>query len=108
MDYGKTEDAALLEQLRSRYTSFHVTVICSVKLHPTSSTSVWASLLIFAFPTDFTKPVRISCVSDLGIFVSSARPYMIGTTFRNRTLDDLDVTIEAAGLANSVVVQRWA
>lgn len=36
------------------------------------------------------------------------RPYTIGTTFPNRTLDDLDVTIEAASLANSVVVQRWA
>lgn len=36
------------------------------------------------------------------------RPYTIGTTFPNRTLDDDSVTIEGAGLVNSVVVQRWA
>jgi hypothetical protein len=35
------------------------------------------------------------------------RPYTIGTTFPNRTLDDDTQTIEAAGLNNSVVVQRW-
>ncbi|KAG6833316.1 hypothetical protein H0H87_008948 [Tephrocybe sp. NHM501043] len=35
------------------------------------------------------------------------RAYTIGTTFPNRTLDDLDATIEGAGLVNSVVVQRW-
>jgi UBX domain-containing protein 1 len=35
------------------------------------------------------------------------RPYSIGTTFPNRTLDDNAATIEGAGLANSVVVQRW-
>ncbi|KAG6887996.1 hypothetical protein C0995_011101 [Termitomyces sp. Mi166 len=51
-------------------------------------------------------------VSDLRNFINAARPenttrpYTIGTTFPSRTLDDLDVTIEAAGLANSVVVQR--
>ncbi|KAG6826516.1 hypothetical protein H0H92_015509 [Tricholoma furcatifolium] len=33
-----------------------------------------------------------------------SRAYTIGTTFPNRTLDDLDATIEAAGLVNSVVV----
>ncbi|KAG6885699.1 hypothetical protein C0992_004961 [Termitomyces sp. T32_za158] len=53
-------------------------------------------------------------VSDLRNFINAARPenmtrpYTIGTTFPNRTLDDLDATIEAASLANSVVVQRWA
>lgn len=36
------------------------------------------------------------------------RPYTIGTTFPNRTLDDNSATIESAGLSNSVVVQRWA
>ncbi|KAI0764262.1 hypothetical protein BD413DRAFT_615967 [Trametes elegans] len=36
-----------------------------------------------------------------------ARPYVIMTTFPNRTLEDETQTIEAAGLANSVVVQRW-
>ncbi|KAG6908230.1 hypothetical protein DXG01_005623 [Tephrocybe rancida] len=45
---------------------------------------------------------------------TSARPenltraYTIGTTFPNRTLDDMNATIEGAGLVNSVVVQRWA
>ena len=37
-----------------------------------------------------------------------ARPYTIGTTFPNRTLEDNTQSIEAAGLVNSVVVQRWA
>lgn len=37
-----------------------------------------------------------------------ARVYTIGTTFPNRTLEDNTQTIEAAGLANSVIVQRWA
>jgi len=36
------------------------------------------------------------------------RAYTIGTTFPNRTLTDDQATIEGAGLANSVVVQRWA
>lgn len=38
---------------------------------------------------------------------NNARPYTIGTTFPNRILDDDSMTIEAAGLVNSVVVQRW-
>ncbi|OBZ73369.1 UBX domain-containing protein 1 [Grifola frondosa] len=38
---------------------------------------------------------------------NSARPYTIGTTFPNRTLDDDTQTIQAAGLLNSVIVQRW-
>ncbi|KAH9992548.1 SEP-domain-containing protein [Russula compacta] len=52
-------------------------------------------------------------VGDLRSFINAsrpennARPYTIGTTFPNRTLDDNSVTIEAAGLLNSVVVQRW-
>lgn len=36
-----------------------------------------------------------------------ARPYTIGTTFPNRTLDNDTETVKAAGLANSVIVQRW-
>ena len=36
------------------------------------------------------------------------RPYTIATTFPNKTLDDDSATIQGAGLANSVVVQRWA
>jgi len=36
------------------------------------------------------------------------RPYTIGTTFPNRTLEDGTQSIEQAGLVNSVVVQRWA
>ncbi|KAH9979230.1 hypothetical protein BGW80DRAFT_1275718 [Lactifluus volemus] len=53
-------------------------------------------------------------VRDLRNFINAsrpennARPYTIGTTFPNRTLDDDNVTIEAAGLLNSVIVQRWA
>jgi UBX domain-containing protein 1 len=35
------------------------------------------------------------------------RPYTIGTTFPNRTLDDDFATIQGSGLVNSVVVQRW-
>jgi UBX domain-containing protein 1 len=38
---------------------------------------------------------------------SEQRPYTIGTTFPNKTLDDDAVTIEAGGLKNSVIVQRW-
>ncbi|KAJ6579979.1 SEP domain-containing protein [Mycena vulgaris] len=52
-------------------------------------------------------------VLDLRNFINAARPenltrpYSIGTTFPNRTLDDNAATIQSAGLANSVVVQRW-
>ncbi|KAJ4001223.1 hypothetical protein F5050DRAFT_1796785 [Lentinula boryana] len=52
-------------------------------------------------------------VSDLRNFINASRPenltrpYTIGTSFPNRTLDDLNATIEQAGLKNSVVVQKW-
>ncbi|KAF8258598.1 ubiquitin-related domain-containing protein [Lactarius quietus] len=52
-------------------------------------------------------------VRDLRSFINASRPenntrpYTIGTTFPNRTLDDDSLTIEAAGLVNSVIVQRW-
>ncbi|KAE9397924.1 SEP-domain-containing protein [Gymnopus androsaceus JB14] len=52
-------------------------------------------------------------VLDLRNFINASRPenltrpYSIGTTFPNRTLDDLNATIEGAGLKNSVVVQKW-
>ncbi|KAJ7454625.1 hypothetical protein B0H11DRAFT_2069234 [Mycena galericulata] len=52
-------------------------------------------------------------VLDLRNFINAARPenltrpYSIGTTFPNRTLDDNKATIESAGLKNSVIVQRW-
>ncbi|KAF9466781.1 hypothetical protein BDZ94DRAFT_1306004 [Collybia nuda] len=52
-------------------------------------------------------------VLDLRNFINASRPenltrtYTIGTTFPNRTLEDNSATIEAAGLQNSVVVQRW-
>ena len=36
-----------------------------------------------------------------------SREYVIMTTFPNKTLEDNGQTIEAAGLVNSVVVQRW-
>jgi len=53
-------------------------------------------------------------VGDIRNFINAsrpennARPYTIGTTFPNRTLEDNSQTIQAAGLVNSVVVQRWA
>jgi UBX domain-containing protein 1 len=37
---------------------------------------------------------------------NSARPYVVQTTLPVRVLDDESQTIEAAGLKNSVVVQR--
>ncbi|KAF8152265.1 hypothetical protein B0H34DRAFT_724522 [Crassisporium funariophilum] len=52
-------------------------------------------------------------VRDLRNFINASRPenrsrpYTIGTTFPNRTLDDNNSTIQGAGLVNSVVVQRW-
>ncbi|KAJ4481221.1 SEP-domain-containing protein, partial [Lentinula aciculospora] len=52
-------------------------------------------------------------VLDLRSFINASRPenltrpYSIGTTFPNRTLGDLNATIEQAGLKNSVVVQKW-
>ncbi|KAJ6626698.1 SEP domain-containing protein [Mycena sp. CBHHK59/15] len=52
-------------------------------------------------------------VLDLRNFINASRPenltrpYSIGTTFPNRTLDDNSATIQSAGLANSVIVQRW-
>ncbi|KAI0321545.1 ubiquitin-related domain-containing protein [Amylostereum chailletii] len=53
-------------------------------------------------------------VQDLRNFINASRPennsrpYTIGTTFPNRTLEDMGATIEGAGLTNSVIVQRWA
>jgi len=40
--------------------------------------------------------------------VNLTRPYTIGTTFPNKTLDDDTQTIKDAGLANSVILQKWA
>jgi len=53
-------------------------------------------------------------VQDIRNFINASRPenltrpYTIGTTFPNRTLEDGTQSIEQAGLVNSVVVQRWA
>ncbi|KAI0667540.1 hypothetical protein C8Q78DRAFT_1105457 [Trametes maxima] len=53
-------------------------------------------------------------VGDIRNFINAsrpennARPYAIMTTFPNRTLEDETQSIQAAGLANSVVVQRWS
>ncbi|KAI0641683.1 SEP-domain-containing protein [Trametes meyenii] len=53
-------------------------------------------------------------VGDIRNFINasrpenSTRPYVIMTTFPNRTLEDEAQSIQAAGLANSVVVQRWS
>jgi len=52
-------------------------------------------------------------VGDIRNFIDASRPenvsrpYVIMTTFPNRTLDDDSATIQGAGLVNSVVVQRW-
>ncbi|KAF9220591.1 SEP-domain-containing protein [Gyrodon lividus] len=52
-------------------------------------------------------------VRDIRNFINASRPenvthdYTIGTTFPNRTLEDDTQTIKGAGLANSVIVQRW-
>jgi len=52
-------------------------------------------------------------VGDIRNFINASRPenlareYTIGTTFPNRTLEDNTQSIKDAGLANSVVVQRW-
>ncbi|KAI1788231.1 hypothetical protein LXA43DRAFT_1026165 [Ganoderma leucocontextum] len=53
-------------------------------------------------------------VGDIRNFINASRPennaraYVIMTTFPNKDLQDDSLTIEAAGLANAVVVQRWA
>ncbi|PPQ67611.1 hypothetical protein CVT26_006821 [Gymnopilus dilepis] len=53
-------------------------------------------------------------VGDIRNFINASRPenlsrpYTIGTTFPNRTLEDDSATIQGAGLVNSVIVQRWA
>ncbi|KAF9022813.1 SEP-domain-containing protein [Hymenopellis radicata] len=53
-------------------------------------------------------------VLDIRNFINASRPenltrpYTIGTTFPNKTLEDNTQTVEAAGLKNSVIVQRWA
>jgi len=52
-------------------------------------------------------------VQDIRNFINASRPenlmrpYTIGTTFPNRILEDDTQTVEAAGLVNSVIVQRW-
>ena len=39
--------------------------------------------------------------------INLTRPYTIGTAFPNKTLDNDTQTIRDAGLANSVVLQKW-
>jgi UBX domain-containing protein 1 len=51
--------------------------------------------------------MRFTCTNHSSRPENLSRPYTIGTTFPNRTLDDDNATIESAGLVNSVVVQRW-
>ncbi|TFY72063.1 hypothetical protein EVG20_g941 [Dentipellis fragilis] len=68
-------------------------------------------------PTDGTRMVcRMNLthtVGDIRNFINASRPenlaraYTINTTFPNRVLEDNAATIEGAGLANSVVLQRW-
>ncbi|KAH7886744.1 hypothetical protein F5I97DRAFT_1869907 [Phlebopus sp. FC_14] len=55
----------------------------------------------------------IHTVGDIRNFINAARPenltrpYTIGTTFPNRTLEDDRQTVKDAGLVNSVIIQRW-
>ena len=56
----------------------------------------------------FLQPPLIDLLNGSSRPENNTRPYTIGTTFPNRTLDDDGLTIEAAGLLNSVIVQRWA
>ncbi|CCM00209.1 uncharacterized protein FIBRA_02237 [Fibroporia radiculosa] len=55
----------------------------------------------------------IHTVGDIRNFINASRPennsrpYTINTAFPNRVLDNETQTIEAAGLVNSVVLQRW-
>jgi len=98
---------------------------------PQSSTSVEKPAMLTKFEVDQTQPttsiqIRLTdgtrivarmnlthTVGDIRNFINASRPenlsrpYTIGTTFPNRTLEDDKVTIQAAGLVNSVVVQRW-
>lgn len=98
---------------------------------PSSSASGDSSNIVPKFEVDQSQPTtsvqirladgtRMVCrmnlthtVLDLRNFINASRPenltrpYTIGTTFPNRTLDDNTATVEAAGLKNSVVVQRW-
>jgi UBX domain-containing protein 1 len=52
-------------------------------------------------------------VGDIRNFINASRPenmtrpYAIGTTFPNRTLEDDTQTLKDAGLVNSVIIQRW-
>jgi len=52
-------------------------------------------------------------VGDIRNFINASRPenlsrpYIIMLTFPKRTLDDDSMTIQGAGLVNSVVVQSW-
>lgn len=96
-----------------------------------SSASVERHNISTRFEVDQTQPTtsmqirladgtRMPCrmnlthtVGDLRSFINASRPenlsrpYTIGTTFPNRTLEDDTQTIEGAGLVNSVIVQRW-
>lgn len=64
--------------------------------------------------TRLTARMNLShTVGDLRGFIDASRPenasraYTVNMTFPNRVLDDEKQSIEKAGLANSVVVQRW-
>ena len=38
---------------------------------------------------------------------AASQPYTLNTAFPTKALTDEELTIEQAGLANSVIVQRW-
>ncbi|KDR72801.1 hypothetical protein GALMADRAFT_252068 [Galerina marginata CBS 339.88] len=118
--------AALSGSTASMPGSFPPTLTAS-----TPSPSVERSEISTKFEVDQSKPTtsiqirladgtRMVCrmnlthtVGDIRNFINASRPenltrpYTIGTTFPNRTLDDDTATIQGAGLVNSVVVQRW-
>ncbi|KAF9236773.1 hypothetical protein BU15DRAFT_88983 [Melanogaster broomeanus] len=63
---------------------------------------------------DGTRMNLTHTVGDIRNFINASRPenltrpYAIGTTFPNRTLEDDTQTVKDAGLVNSVITQRWA
>ncbi|CUA67318.1 UBX domain-containing protein 1 [Aspergillus nidulans FGSC A4] [Rhizoctonia solani] len=80
-----------------------------------------SSLPMTSIQVRLADGTRLTCrmnlthtVGDIRNFINAStpgatsRPYTIGTTFPNRTLDDPTQTVEAAGIKGSVVVQRWA
>lgn len=88
--FSKTCKPYELDTYRWRYSWFHQCVSCN-------PLGIWDACGV--------KLTDVSLRSSRPGF--AARSYTIGTTFPNRTLDDDTLTIDKAGLANSVIVMRW-